>query len=480
MENKNILKWVRYSVAFRIAMVAVLALLLLIPVAMIQDLVRERESTKISAVSEIAQKWGEQQTIVGPIITVPYRKSVLDENGKRTVITEYAHFLPETLSVNGTLNPEIRSRGIFDAVVYSSEINLSGEFEQPNLQALGIVDGDVDWNNAFVSIGISDVRGINENVSLVWNKNPIQFEPGIKTSDVIRNSGLNNYSTKPYYGNTGRDMSMPLPTEFKPITTGNTSGLSALIPLNTERWKTTPNTFSFNLHLNGSSDLQFVPVGKTTEVTLTSTWDSPSFSGAFLPDTREISDNGFNASWKIFDLNRGYPQSWTGSSYDVYTSASGVKLLAGIDGYTKTTRSAKYALLIIALTFLVFFFAEILNKKMIHPIQYILVGLALVLFYALLISISEIAGFGLAYLIASVATIALITVYSKSIHLSQNIALLQGGVLAFLYVFIYIILQLEDYALLMGSIFLFLILSAVMYFSRKIDWYAIGNNVKEN
>ncbi|MBU4030617.1 cell envelope integrity protein CreD, partial [Patescibacteria group bacterium] len=188
----------------------------------------------------------------------------------------------------------------------------------------------------------------------------------------------------------------------------------------------------------------------------------------------------FEASWKILDLNRGYPQSWLGSAYNIYSSASGVKLLAGIDGYAKSTRSVKYAILIIVLTFLVFFFAEVFNRKRIHPIQYILVGLAMVLFYALLVSISEIAGFGWAYLISSVATIGLITLYSKSVLANAKMALIQSSILVFLYLFVYIILQLEDYALLIGSALLFSILAVVMYLSRKVDWYAVGDDARED
>ncbi|MBI2589413.1 inner membrane CreD family protein, partial [Candidatus Berkelbacteria bacterium] len=213
---------------------------------------------------------------------------------------------------------------------------------------------------------------------------------------------------------------------------------------------------------------------------LKSNWGAPSFSGAFLPDTREITKNSFEASWKILDLNRGYPQSWLGSTYNIYSSASGVKLLAGVDGYDKATRSAKYALLVVVLTFLVFFFAEVFNRKKIHPIQYILVGLAMVLFYVLLISISEIAGFGAAYIISSIATVGLITLYSKSVLAHGKMALTQGSILAFLYLFIYIILQLEDYALIIGSVLLFSILAAVMYLSRKVNWYAIGNDTQNN
>ncbi|MFH1759290.1 MAG: cell envelope integrity protein CreD [Patescibacteria group bacterium] len=472
MDDINIAHWIRYSVTFRIAIVGILALLLLIPIEMVKNLIYERENAQKIAVSEISQKWGERQTIAGPVISVPYRKYAVNEKGDRVATVQYAHFLPEKLLINGTIEPQIRSRGIFDAVVYSSEINFSGKFVQPNISEFGINSADADWDNAFISVGISDARGIENNIDLNWNDAILDFQPGVQTDDVIR-SGENNYEAMPYAGERdGLQMkSVALPPTVR---IDQSSGVSVRLPAGLKYERVGGYEFSFKLNLSGSQDLQFVPMGKTTEISLKSDWKAPSFSGAFLPDEREISNSGFTASWKILDLNRGYPQSWLGNTYNIYSAASGVKLLAGIDGYTKTQRSAKYAILIIALTFLVFFFSEVFNRKKVHPIQYILVGLTLVLFYALIISISEIIGFGLAYLISSVATIGLITLYSKSVLANAKMALIQSFILAFLYLFIYIILQLEDYALLIGSILLFSILATVMYLSRKVDWYAIG------
>jgi len=441
---------------------------------MIKGLIYERERAKQEAILEISQKWGEQQTIAGPILSIPYKNYATNEKGERVSTVQYAHFLPETLLIDGEIGPQIRSRGIFDAVVYSSEINFSGKFAWNDIYSLGIKDVDVDWSKAFVSVGISDTRGIGDELKLNWNNTEIEFNPGVQISDVIRSVG-NNYGTIPYEGERLETKALAVPSQIvKDV--GQSSGISASLPASIRNKNADGYEFSFKLKLNGSSDLQFVPVGRTTEISLKSNWDKPSFGGAFLPDAREVTDNGFNASWTILDLNRGYPQSWLGGAYNIYSSASGVKLLAGIDGYTKATRSAKYAILIVVLTFLVFFFAEVFNRKKVHPIQYILVGLAMVLFYALLISISEVISFDTAYLISSIAIIGLITLYSKNVLANTKMALVQGCILAFLYLFIYIILRLEDYALLMGSILLFSILAAVMYLSRKVDWYAIGGS----
>ncbi len=485
MDNTNITNWVRYSITFRIIVVGILALLLLIPLGMVTDLIQERKSTKINAVTEISQKWGEQQTVAGPILSVPYKKYITNDKDQRVEITQYAHFLPDTLSINSSVEPQIRSRGIFDAVVYSSEMRFSGKFKKVDMSKLGIEEAHVDWNNAFVSVGISDTRGIEDAIVLHWGDSEIEFKPGVKTNDVIRKiTKHNNYSIDPYYGsNNYQDYKMRDSVAQKSnASTGaeQASGVSTTLPENARNVRNSDYEFSFTLNLDGSQDLQFVPAGRTTEISLKSNWSAPSFNGAFLPDERTVSDDGFQASWKIIDLNRGYPQAWLGDAHDVYQSSSGVKLLAGIDDYKKSERSAKYALLIIVLTFMVFFFAEVFNKKKIHPIQYLLVGLAIVLFYTLLIAISEVFNFGVAYLISSIATIGLITLYSKSVLDNVKIAQIQALILAFLYLFVYIILQLEDYALLIGSILLFLILSTVMYLSRKIDWYVTANTDLDN
>lgn len=467
MNNIDFARWIRYSVTFRIAIIGILALLLLIPVNMVGNLISERELVSEEAALEVGQKWGERQVIAGPILSVPYKEYVTGEKGERIGITRYAHFLPQELSIDGAVEPQIRSRGIFDVVVYSSEINFSGKFERPDVVSLGIEDVEADWDNSFISLGISDVRGIQDNIKVNWNGAELQFKPGVQTDDVLQ--GAIQGATYP--NGVG-------PIADREANSGQNSGISVRLPASIREGNKPDYGFSFRLDLNGSREIQFIPVGKTTEVTLKSDWSAPSFNGAFLPDERTVAKDGFEASWRVFDLNRGYPQSWIGNAYNVYSSAFGTELLIAVDGYKKAARSTKYALLMIVLTFLVFFFAEAFNKKRIHPIQYILVGLSMVLFYALLVSTSEIMGFGWAYLISSTATVGLIVLYSKSVLANTKMALIQGLILSFLYLFVYIILQLEDYALLIGSLLLFSILAIVMYLSRKVDWYAVGGDAE--
>lgn len=209
---------------------------------------------------------------------------------------------------------------------------------------------------------------------------------------------------------------------------------------------------------------------------IASSWHNPSFSGAFLPDEREINDDGFSSTWEVLHLNRSYPQSFCGSIQDINKSAFGVDLIVPIDEYQKSMRSAKYAVMFIALTFLIFFFAQILNNVRVHPIQFIIVGLSLCVFYTLLIAFSEQIPFGWSYLISAMSIVGLITLYAGSIFKNRNLMLIIGAILTLLYLFIYSIIQMEDYALLMGSIGLFVVLAITMYLSRKIDWYNINAN----
>jgi inner membrane protein len=224
------------------------------------------------------------------------------------------------------------------------------------------------------------------------------------------------------------------------------------------------------MDLNGSKSLHIVPVGSKTHISLESQWDAPSFTGSYLPDERQVTDDGFIAKWKVLELNRTYPQSWEGNKYSLEDSALGVDLILPVDIYQKNMRSVKYALLFIALTFLVFFFTEYLNNRRVHPIHYLLAGFGIVLFYSLLLSLSEHLAFGLSYLISSLAIVSLITIYFHAIIGRMRATLSVLGILAGLYGFLYILLSAYDYSLLLGNVGLFIILAIVMFFSRKIDW----------
>lgn len=426
---------VKNSITIKLISIGILILIMLIPTSMMESLILERKYTMDAATREVSDKWANEQTVVGPILTLPYKAYKKAENGKIVEVTDYAYFLPEKLNISGNIKPEIRYRGIYEVIVYNSKLKLTGSFSSPNLKGWNIAENLILWDNAFVSIGIPDMRGVEKRIDLKWNGSLFPFDPGTGSKDIVESG-----------------MSVKVP-----VTSSDTAGTYL---------------FDFDLSLNGSGSLSFIPLGKETDVRLQSNWQSPSFTGSFLPDERNISSNGFTANWNILHLNRNYPQQWRNTEYTVNGSEFGVSLFVPVDEYQKTTRSAKYAVMLIALTFLLFFFSEVLNKKRIHPIQYLLVGIALCIFYTLLLALSEHINFNLAYSIAGIAVIGLITIYSLSIFRNKKMSVLLALILVILYAFIFTILQLEDYALLIGSIGLFLVISIIMYLSRKIPWYS--------
>lgn len=435
------MKNLKTNIYFKIAAIIVIVILLIIPTTMIKSLIRERERTQEKAIYEVSSKWGEEQTLTGPFITIPYDRYIKqysnkDSTDKIIKVKEYIHLLPTDLNVTGNINPERRYRGIYEIVVYQSKLNISGSFNRMTFSDFDIPFRDIHFDKATLSLGISDLRGIEEQISLNWNKERYSFNPGTITNDIIE-SGINTHI----------------------LVHGDDSSAYE---------------FSLNLDLKGSQKLYFVPVGEITDVTITSEWNNPSFNGAFLPDERDVSESGFSANWNILHLNRNFPQKWTGSNNRTNEAAFGIDLLLPVDSYQKSMRSIKYALLFICFTFIVFFFVEVLKKVFIHPVQYILVGIALVVFYTLLLSISEHLTYNIAFIISALSTLILIVGYVKAILKSNQLTLLIGGILTILYAFIFVIIQLQDYALLIGSIGIFIILGLVMYFSRKIDWYNLN------
>lgn len=434
------MKALKTNIYLKISIIFFIGIILLIPAMLIKDLIREREYTQYDAISEVSSKWGEEQTISGPYISVPYTKFVKqysqkDSTNKIVQITEYLHFLPTELNISGEIKPEKRERGIYEIVVYNSTLNIEGSFNDIKFSDIEIPMQNIQFDKAFLSIGINDLRGIEETVSLMWNNELVMFNSGSVTNDIINN------------------------------------GVNADVKISHN--DSSVYKFNFSLSLKGSQKLYFTPVGKITDIKIKSDWNNPSFNGAFLPDKREVTETGFNANWNILHLNRNYPQKWISNNFNPDSSAFGIDLLLPVDSYQKTTRAIKYAILFIAFTFLVFFFVEIFNKVFIHPIQYILVGIALVVFFSLLLSISEHINFNYAFIVSALATLLLISGYVKAIIKSNKIMGLISGILFILYSFIFIIIQLQDYALLIGSIGIFIILVIVMYLSRKIDWYNI-------
>jgi inner membrane protein len=424
---------IKNSVTIKLLSIGILIAILLIPNSMIKSLITERQMSQFEAIEEVSEKWGAPLEIAGPILTIPFNRINTDKDGSYTT-KHFAHFLPTALNINGNLNPEIRKRGIYEVIVYNTQLKLEGNFDEIDFDDFHINESQILWEEAFVSIGIPDMSGIQSAITLNFNNDTYKTEPGIPVSDLV------------------------------------SSGVNAKVNL-TKPEKAIP--FSASLNINGTKSLSLLPLGKNTNVQINSNWPHPSFDGQFLPDDYEINKEGFTAKWSVFDLNRNYPQHWEGQNHKIKTSSFGVNLYQPVDNYQRNTRSSKYAVLILFLTFITFFFVEILNKKRIHPVQYILVGLALTVFYTLLLSLSEQVGFNLAYLIASAIIVGMISMYAKSILASSKLAFILFTFFSLIYSFIFVILQLEDFALLVGSFGLVLVLGICMYLSRKVDWYGL-------
>lgn len=431
----------RRSLTFRAIVVGILVLLLLIPLSMVQDLIGERAERKSEAEAEISQTWGGPQTLIGPFIDVPYDVPVLATapDGSRSMArseTRYAHFLPEELRAQAVLEPFKKHRGIYDVAVYTSRTDITGSFPPMSGEGLGLTY-PLRWNEAKLVLGVTDLRSIKEQVSLRIAGRTIQFEPGLPDQDLAGN------------------------------------GLSADLPLDSTMLGR-PLEFSCDLTINGSVSFDLVPVGKVTRVNCASIWNDPSFHGAFLPNPQDSTSDpaqGFNADWTVLHLNRTYPQEFIGDRRgEVEASAFGVWLMQPVDEYQKNTRASKYGLMLIVLVFLVFFFVEVLQKLRIHPIQYLLVGFALCIFYTLLIAISEHLGFGTAYILSAVAVIGLVVLYAHSVFKVERASQLLGLIMLLVFGFMFALIHEQDYALLFGSIGLFIVLALVMWVSRRIDW----------
>ncbi|HNG90814.1 MAG TPA: cell envelope integrity protein CreD, partial [Saprospiraceae bacterium] len=343
-------------------------------------------------------------------------------------------FLPENVRVNAQATPEKRYRGIFEVVLYNSQIAVEGNFARPDMQQLLPAGATVLWEKSVLTLGIPDLRGLNDQVAVEWGSQAHTMEPDIPVPGVAE-SGIH-----------------------LPLDLTNPSGQ--------------PYAFRMQISLKGSGSLFFTPVGRVTDVALSAPWGDPSFTGAFLPDEKNVTHDAFEAKWKVLNLNRNYPQQWTSDQEVQFSgSAFGVNFLLPVDNYQKATRSVKYAILFISLTFLTIFFIEMRQaQRRVHPFQYMLIGLALVIFYTLLVSLSEHLSYNTAYFIAAAMTIGLSTYYARSLFDSNALAMLVGGTLTVLYGFLFVVLQQQDYALLIGSFGLFFILAAVMYVSKKINW----------
>lgn len=409
----------------KVMVLGFLVLLLMIPLEIIKSTIMERQRTGEEAMKTIEEQWGKAQTVGAPMLNIPYTEIISDGQLLKEV-HKIAHFLPNQLNVKAEIQPEVRYRSIYKTVVYQSNLTFNGNFTQPDFSVFS--PHKIMWKDAYITVGVSENRGFKNEVHIQINDKNCIPEPGIPDNDIF-STGINARL-----------------------------GIDSISSMN----------FEISFALSGSRSLELIPLGKTTHVEINSTWKDPNFIGDFLPANRTITDDGFSANWTVTHLNRNFPQSWTGKNIKVASSAFGVELYMPVDHYQKSYRSAKYGLLFIILTFLVFIFTEITSDKKIQFFHYLLVAIALILFFSLLTALSEQLGFNLAYLISSLCTIALITLFTKSITKLMRIALQTLMVLSILYSFMFVLLQMKEFAYLAGNIGLFLILAAIMWVTSRI------------
>jgi len=440
---------VRNRTAIKMISLLTLTLLLLIPLGMVKSVLHERIDRRDAAVRELSSTWGNRQELIGPVLVVPFKhRSIVHRdvlfNGKTSTSDEmkesiaHAFFLPKTFHLDGKLDPQTLSRGIYEAVVYRGELHISGTFDPPALDRSIAAPEDILWDDAYIAIGISDLRGAQDALTISWMGERVALEPVTGLTEIP--SGVRTHR---------KGMIKP---ESKA-------------------------TFELALHLSGSTSIRVAPVGERNEVRLHSTWPDPSFQGSILPTARKVSEKGFEADWKSSYYDRSYPQKWTTIDSVLITrnnlidSMFGVDLLSMVDHYRLVERAIKYGILFVVLVFTAFFLSEILGKLRIHPFQYTMVGAALSLFYLVLLSLSEFLAFGISYAIGAVACSAMIALYSSKVLHNRRLALVIAMELATIYGILFVILRMLDYSLLFGTAGLFIALSLVMFITRNIDWY---------
>lgn len=439
----------RFRAILKLFALGALVLLLLVPVSQLLGLVRERSSRQDEVREELARVWGGEQTLGAVVLAVPYTipagGSVVAtetwQSGTRVLSVPsvgWAYFLPGAVQWRGSLTPEQKHRGLFSVTQYEARLSAGGWFARPDPAALAIKPEQVDWSRAQVLLPIADPRGLRERPVLRWAGRERPFAPGLTAIESFGNN---------------------LQAALAP---GDLDG--DRIP------------FSLELVVRGSTALHLLPFGDDTTAELESPWPHPSFVGAPSPH-HDTKSSGFTARWSTPYFGRSYPQRWRSDQFEaprlaalLAQSTFGVALVQPADPYQQTERAVKYAVLFILLTFTTVFVLELMSPVRLHPMQYLLVGAALCLFYLLLLALAEHLGMGRAYAAATLATVSLVTLYTRTVLAGWRRAVAVGAVLAVLYGWLYTVLRAEDYALLLGALGLFATLAVVMFVTRRLDW----------
>lgn len=446
----------RHQTYLKLVILGLLVAASLLPLQSIRGLIAERQETSLAVEKEIVGSWGGEQRIVGPVLVVPLAAGGMgrdagspdSETGisyaedSASFESDHLFIMPESLSIDAELDPQIRRRGIYETVLYTARTRVSGSFARPNLEELGFEDtGRIRWDKARFEVFLTDIRGIIKASDLDWNGIAMPFRTGE-------------------------------PVEGKIVVS---------LPMLDATQASWPASFSFRLDLKGSRTFGFAPIGDETTVTLRSSWPHPSFFGGFLPLEMAVAADGFSARWNLSRFDRELPRVWLGDdggahrlSLRAESIGALVRLVDPVDHYLKSERSVKYGILFVILVSCVIFVFEIISGARVHPVQYGMVAAALCLFFLLLVSLSEAIGFGAGYLLAAGLTVALLSYYIAAVFRSRRRGAALAGLLAVVYGYMYLTLRSEDHALLLGSLLLFGVLAGAMIVIRRFDWYAVG------
>jgi inner membrane protein len=438
------------SPGVKFIIIGILSMLLLIPTLLVWTLVDERSDRANQVSATIANGWGGQQVLNGPYLAVPFsvNRSQTNQNGTVTwtKVTEWALVMPEMLDIGAKLQAEARKLSIYSLPVYNAKMALKGRFGKDIAASLAQVEGTPDLDRAFLVMNIADITGIRSNADIrIDDAQPVPFEPGMRGITAYKPNFEGTYYDSQSVSDTG--INRPVGRDLLE------KGFD----------------FSMELSLNGSGRFSVAPAGQTTKLTVAANWADPGFEGTFLPDTKTITDRDFSAGWTIPYLARGLDKVVSGTSMPLSNALMSVNLVEPVKFYQMISRTLKYSIGFISLMFFAVFIIELKSARLVHWVQYVLSGLALIIFYIMLLAFAEHIGFGPAYAIAATLTTVLIALYVGAATTRQSGVAL-AVVLGVTYGIMYLILREDEYALLAGAIVSFLTIAATMYFTRNIDW----------
>ncbi|HPN68421.1 MAG TPA: cell envelope integrity protein CreD [Saprospiraceae bacterium] len=443
----------QWALLFKLGFIFFLICLLNIPIFWITDLIYERQGLQQQVEKDISRAWGNAQTLTSPVLVIPFSKTKVVD--KKSIVEDFKLYLaPELVGMDNNLKSEVRTKGIFNTIVYDNDCKINATFDLNNIKD---EERQYALNKAYIIVGLSDPQAIVAGIKSNINGLVVKSFPGTNDAEFVK-SGFHT-------------------------------------PVNLTDFKDTL-VWSSVLNFRGTSSLRFEPTAKLSQFEVKSNWASPSFIGRNLPSDRRITTTGFSSTWKASEFNRNTPDSWIDDTYvtsstvfqnnpdyvnpNMENDLPGVELIETANHYHKNLRSIKYAFLIIFLSFLMYFSSEIFLKVRIHPIQYALIGISLVVFYTLLLSLSEQIGFNKSYFISFAAVLSLVMTYTYFVLKSWRPTIIIGFLFVLIYGYVFTLLQLEDLALLVGSVGIFFILAMVMFLSRKIDWYNIHSEIPNN